>query len=316
VVPVAHFHARNKDADGQPIDVETDTSVEVGVSEDRVGNLRRALADLLDQEFVPTRGHLTALLGTCLFAPSLFTFWFVNGVIDFSTAFLIGGVATPAGLAVRLLAYVLLVPTFLALRAAYHLARPSHRRAVLSGSCPPTQFLSLDWFSVGILATGLPLALQDLGPWLGMNLVFLLGVFVVSRPLPERAAQRVTLAAIAFGVGLFVYARYGAVLAGITPVPDPAAVLGPVATLRVSDAVTARLFEAFNSVLVGPFLVAAVGVTMNRLLTRPELTGLPLIRHTLPRRDPAGVVVPSAALGTLFYLAVVFLATGRVVVLP
>jgi hypothetical protein len=55
---------------------------------------------------------------------------------------------------------------------------------------------------------------------------------------------------------------------------------------------------------------------MNRILTRPELTGLPLVRHTLPRRDPASVVVPSAALGTLFYLAVVFLATGRVTLLP
>ena len=296
--------------------METDTSVEVGVGRDRLERLRRALGDLLDQEFAPTRGHLTALLGTCLFAPSILTFWVVNGVIDFSTAFLIGAVATPGGLAVRLLAYVLLVPTFLALRAAYHLARPSHRRAVLSGSCPPTRFLSLDWFSVGILATGLPLALQTLGPWLGMNLVFLLGVFVLPRPLPERAARRVTLAAIALGMALFVYARYGGVLAGVAPLPDPASVVGPVATLRLTDATTERLFRAFNSVLVGPALVAAVGFAMNRLLTRPELTGLPLVRHTLPRRDPASVVLPSAALGTLFYLAVVFLATGRVVLLP
>jgi hypothetical protein len=300
--------------------VETDAQTDAGLGADRdrgrVENLRRALADLLDQEFAPTKGHLTALLGTCLFAPSIFTFWLVNGVIDFSTAFLIGAVATPGGLAVRLLAYVLLVPTFLALRAVYHLARPSHRSVVLSGSCPPTQFLSLDWFSVGILATGLPLALQEFGPWLGMNLVFLLGVFVIPRPLPERAARRVAFAAIVLGIGLFVYARYGAALAGMAPIPAPATVVGPVATLRLTDAATERLFLAFNSVLLGPPLVAAVGFAMNRTLTRPELTGLPLVRHTLPRRDPASVVVPSAALGTLFYLGVVFLATGRVVFLP
>jgi hypothetical protein len=196
--------------------VETDAQTDAGLGADRgrgrVENLRRALADLLDQEFAPTKGHLIALLGTCLFAPSVFTFWLVNGVIDFSTAFVIGAVATPGGLAVRLLAYVLLVPTFLALRAVYHLARPSHRREVLAGTCPPTGFLSLDWFSVGILATGLPLALQELGPWLGMNLVFLLGVFVIPRPLAERAARRVAFAAIALGIGLFVYARYGAAL--------------------------------------------------------------------------------------------------------
>lgn len=297
-------------------DAPTDSGLGDGRGRQRITNLRRALADLAGQEFAPTGGHLTALLGTCLFAPSLFTFWFVNGLVDFSTAFVIGAVATPGGLAVRLLAYVLLVPTFLALRAAYHLARPSHRRAVLSGICPPTQFLSLDWFSVGILATGLPLALQDLGPWLGMNVVFLVGVFVVPRPLPERAGRRVAFAAIATGIGLFVYAQYGTTLAGPLPIPAPATVLGPVATFRLTDAATERLFGAFNSVLLGPPLVAILGFVMNRLLTRPELTGLPLVRHTLPRRDPARVVVPSAALGTLFYLAVVFLVTGRIVLLP
>lgn len=299
--------------------METDTPTDElgeGRGRSRLENLRRALADLLDQEFGPTKGHLTALLGTCLFAPSILTFWLVNGVIDFSTAFLIGAVATPGGLAIRLLAYVLLVPTFLVLRAGYHLARPAHRRALLSGSCPPTRFLSLDWFSVGILATGLPLALQELGPWLGMNLVFLFGVFVLPRPLPERAARRVTFAAIALGIALFAYARYGPAVAGVAPIPAPAGVVGPVATLRLTDAVTERLFRAFNSVLVGPLLVAGVGFAMNRVLTRPELTSLPLVRHTLPERDPASVVVPSAALGTLFYLAVVFLATGRVVLLP
>jgi hypothetical protein len=296
--------------------VEIDTSSDTRLGEGRVGNVRRALADLLDQEFAPTKGHLTALLGTCLFAPSILTFWLVNGVIDFSTAFLVGAVATPGGLAVRLLAYLLLVPVFLALRAGYHLVRPSHRRVVLSGSCPPSPFLSLDWFSVGILATGLPLALQELGPWLGMNLVFLLGVFVLPRRLPDRVARGVTLAAIALGITLFVYARYGTTLAGVVPVPVPTSVVGPVATLRLTDATTERLFRAFNSVLLGPLLVAVVGVATNRVLTRPELRSLPLVRHTLPRRDPASVVVPSAALGTLFYLAVVFLATGRVVFLP
>jgi hypothetical protein len=77
------------------------------------GTLRAALADLFSQEFAYSSGHLATILNTCLFAPSLLTFWFVNGLVDFSTAVAIGAVATPAGLQVRLLAYLLLVPTFL-----------------------------------------------------------------------------------------------------------------------------------------------------------------------------------------------------------
>jgi hypothetical protein len=55
---------------------------------------------------------------------------------------------------------------------------------------------------------------------------------------------------------------------------------------------------------------------MNYLLTRPELTTIPYLRHTLPRRDPAQVVVTSAAFGTAFYLVVVALWTGAVSLVP
>ena len=64
-------------------------------------NLRSASADLLSQGLSYSTGHLTVVLNGCLFAPSLLTFWFVNGFLDFSTAVAIGAVATPAGLQVR-----------------------------------------------------------------------------------------------------------------------------------------------------------------------------------------------------------------------
>jgi len=276
-------------------------------------NLRSALADLLSQEFSYTAGHLATILNGCLFAPSLLTFWFVNGVIDFSTAIAIGTVASPAGLQLRLLAYVLLVPTFLLLRIVVHLLHPVHRRQVLGGACPNTRLLSLDWFSMGILATGLPLALQDLGPWLGMNAAFLIGVFLLPRPLSPRRRTPLKLLAIVFGVVLFLYANYGAM---VTVLPPPRAVLGPVATFRLGDGATEWLFRLFNSVLFGPLLVAGFGVFMNHVLTRPELSEIPVVRHTLPRRDPDTVVVTSAAFGTAFYLAVVTIATGRLVLFP
>lgn len=65
-------------------------------------NVRSALVDLLSQEYSCTIGHLTALLNGCLFAPSILTFWFVNGLLDFSTAIVMGSLASPAGLLVRL----------------------------------------------------------------------------------------------------------------------------------------------------------------------------------------------------------------------
>ena len=275
--------------------------------------VRSAGADLLGQEFSYSTGHLAAILHGCLFAPSILTFWFVNGLVDFSTAVAIGAVATPAGLGVRLVAYVLLVPTFLLARVAVHLAHPVHRKQILAGSCPSTRLLSLDWISMGILATGLPLALGNLGPWLGMNAIFVVGVCIVPRVLPARRGGAVKLAAIGLGGVTFVYATYGGAVAAL---PDPAATLGPVATLALSDAAVERLFRAANSVVVGPPLVAALGVGLNRVLTRPELVDVPLLRHSLPQRDPDLVVAANAAFGTAFYLLVVAVGTGRMVLLP
>jgi len=275
--------------------------------------LRSALGELLEQEFTYSTGHLAAILNTCLFAPSLLTFWFVNGVLDFSTAVAIGAVASRAGLQVRLLAYLLLVPTFLLVRVAVHLLHPAHRTQLLSGSCPNTRLMSLDWVSMGILATGLPLAIQDFGPWFTMNAIFLLGIFVLPRRLPARRAAAVKLFAIVGGSVVFLYANYG----GAVPVlPAPAATVGPVATFALGDGTTAWLMRLANSVLLGPLVVGALGVFLNHVLTRPELTDIPLVHHALPRRDPDSVVLTSAAFGTVFYLLVVAALTGQLVLLP
>lgn len=278
-----------------------------------LARLRAAAADLLSQEFHYSSGYLAALANCCLFAPSLLTFWFVNGLVDFSTALAIGAVASPAGLQVRLVVYVLLVPIFLALRAGIHMAHPAHRRQLLEGACPNARYLSLDWFSVGVLATGLPLAVRDLGPWLGMNLVFLVGIFLLPRALGRRTSTAVKVAAVAGGTLLFLYANYGAAVPGL---PEPATVVGPVATLALADGTVATMLRVVNSLALGPFVVAGIGAVMNRVLTRPELADIPLVRHSLPRRDPENVVVVSAALGTVFYLLVSGVATGRLVVLP
>ncbi len=283
----------------------------------RVGALRAAVGDLLAQEFSWSPGHLATILSGCAFAPSLLTFWFVNGVVDFSTAVVIGSVGGPGGLVVRLLAYLLLVPVFLAVRMGYYMSHPVHRRTVLAGACPQSELLSLDWFSVGILATGLPLALADLGPWLGMNGIFLVGVFAVPRALPgERLRTATKFGALTLGSFLFLYANYGGAVAAFTPVPEPASVLGPVATLTLAPATVAWLSRLANSFLTGPPAVALFAFTMNRLLTRPELATLPVVRHSLPRRDPSRTVLVSAALGTVFYLLVGAAAGGRVGLVP
>lgn len=275
--------------------------------------LRSSLGDLLSQEFSYSSGHLAAILHGCLFAPSILTFWFVNGVLDFSTAAAVGAVATTAGLQIRLFAYVLLVPVFLLTRLTVHLAHPVHRAQVLSGSCPTTELMSLDWVSLGILATGLPLAIQNFGPWVGMNAVLLVGIFVLPRVLSPRYRPAAKLLAIAAGGAVFIYATYGG---AISFLPAPASVLGPVATVSLTDMTTEWLFRLANSIAFGPPLVAAFGVAMNHILTRPELRDLPIIRRTLPHRDSDQVVAASAAFGTTFYLILVAAATGEVVLLP
>jgi hypothetical protein len=277
------------------------------------GNVAAAFRELLDQEFSFSAGYLAAILNGCLFAPSVLTFWFVNGVVDFSTAIAIGAAGTAGGLQIRLVAYVLLVPTFLLTRVVAHLLHPGHRAEVLAGSCPSSRLVSLDWFSVGILATGLPLAMQNFGPWVGMNVVFLLGVFVLPRALPAAQRGPVRLGALVGGSTLFLYANYGA---AVGVLPAPASVVGPVATVTLSDAATRQFVTTVNSMAAGPALVAGFGAVMNRIVTRPELTDIPLVGHAMPRRDPDLVVVTSAALGTAFYLGVRAAATGTLAVLP
>lgn len=62
----------------------------------------QALADLLEQEFGGSVGHLSTLLDGCVFAQSPLTYWLVNGMLDFSSAIAIGAIAGPGGLVVRL----------------------------------------------------------------------------------------------------------------------------------------------------------------------------------------------------------------------
>src|SRR6056297_3388939 len=100
-------------------------------SQVRWSNLQSVVSQLFSQEFSFLTGHLMAFLSGCLFAPSLLTFWLVNGVLDFSTKLVLGAAVSPAGLQIRVLAYLLLVPTFLVLHAGFHLAHPVHRRQVL-----------------------------------------------------------------------------------------------------------------------------------------------------------------------------------------
>lgn len=147
-----------------------------------------------------------------------------------------------------------------------------------------------------------------------MNAVFLVGVFLVPRPLRDRRASDVKLLALILGSVLFFYANYGAVVA--PPLPTPATTLGPVATFALDAETTRWLFRLVNSVVLGPLAVAVFGVGTNHVLTRPELADIPLVRHALPRRDPDVVVATSAALGTVFYLTVVGLVTGRLVLFP
>jgi hypothetical protein len=280
--------------------------------------LRSAFGELLTQEFDWSAGHLTALLNGCVFAPQLLTFWFVNGVADFSTAIVLGTVASPGGLQVRLLAYLLVVPVFVAVRAGYYLVHPVHRRAILSGTCPKSRVLSLDWFTVGILMTGLPLAFRDLGLWVGTNAVFVLGIFVLPRFVAgDRRSLAVKLGAIAVGLFLFGYVKAGGAMAdAVGVVPEPAAALGPIATATLRERDLALLLRLTNSLLTGPFLVALVGYVANRVMTHPAVTEIPLLHYTLPERDPWRVVAVSASLGTVFYLLFLAAFTGRFVLVP
>lgn len=282
-----------------------------------VHRIGEAVAHLFTKECAWSCGYFVVFLFGCVFSPIILKYWVINGLLDFSTSLVIGSVTTGSGLLVRALAYVIIVPVFFALKFLYYAVHPEHRQTVLSGACPRGRLFSLDWFSVGILATGLPLALQNFGPWIGMNAIFLLGVFVLPRFIrSHRLVIGTKVASLVGGTILFLYANYGGFLAAIVPViPDPGVVLGPVATFRLSDALTTSLLHIVNSVVLGPPIIAGFAYVMNRLMTHEALTTIPVLHHTLPRRDPWKTVGLSAAAGTLVYLGTVFLYTGDIIIL-
>ncbi|MFB6222692.1 MAG: hypothetical protein ABEH86_03335 [Haloarcula sp.] len=103
----------------------------------RIDSLRAAAADLLAQEFDWSAGHLATILSGGAFAPSLLTFWFVNGLIDFSTAIAIGSIQGPGGLVVRLLTR----PELASLPLVRHsLPRRDPARTVLASAALGTLF--------------------------------------------------------------------------------------------------------------------------------------------------------------------------------
>lgn len=296
----------------------TRTNLRAQLADTNAKRVGEAVSDLFTKECAWSCGYFVAFLFGCVFSPVILKYWFINGVLDFSTALVIGSVSTQSGMLVRALAYVLIVPAFFVAKFTYYAVHPQYRQTILTGACPTGRLFSLDWFSVGILATGLPLALQDLGPWIGMNTVFLLGVFVLPRFVhSQRLAIATKIASLLGGTILFLYANYGVFLTGFVPwIPDPTAVLGPVATFQLTDTTTTSLLRAVNSVVLGPPIIAVFAYVMNRLLTHEALTSIPAVHHTLPRRDPWKTVTLSAAIGTLVYLGTVFLYTGEIVIVP
>jgi hypothetical protein len=112
---------------------------------------------------------------------------------------------------------------------------------------------------------------------------------------------------------LFLYANYGGTVAVL---PQPELILGPIATVTLADETTTQLLRIINSILVGPVIIGAVAVTMNHILTRPEITDIRFVHHALPQRDPDPVVWTSAAAGTLFYLLFVAAVTEEILIVP
>lgn len=235
-----------------------------------------AVLDLVKDDCSGSCGTYLGVGLGCFFGVTILKFWLINGIIDFSTALVLGTFTSTAGLAVRLAAYVFVVPFFFAVQLSYYLLHLDHRSTLRPGRCQRSDLLSLDWFTVGVLVTGLPLALREFGPLAGMNAVFLVGLFVIRRFVKDDSLRGVMkLGSIVLGSGLFLYANDGGRLAAATALPTPAAVLGPVATFRLSAPAAVLLSRLFNSLATGPRVVAGFSLVMNGLLTHPVLKTTP-----------------------------------------
>lgn len=278
----------------------------------------RSLTGIVGDQCHASCGHSTALGLGCLFSASLLRYWFVNGLLDFSTAFALGTAAAPGGLIARLAAYLAVVPVFLLTLWGYHLFDAERRTRLLETGSPSRTPLSLDWFTVGILATGFPIALRALGTWIATVALVLAALFAVPFVLDSSRTRTGTqLTLLLAALLLFVYGTYGDVVtATFEFMPSPRRVLGPIAGVTLSATTITSMLAVTNSLLVGPLFVAAFAVGSNAVLTHPVLRTVPVVRHALPRRDPTKTVAVSSAAGTVFFLLVVWLLTGWLVVVP
>jgi RsiW-degrading membrane proteinase PrsW (M82 family) len=90
----------------------------------------------------------------------------------------------------------------------------------------------------------------------------------------------------------------------------------PLLTYTLPTDIVQQMLSLTNSFLLGPVLVAIFAVTLNLVMSSPPVYEVPFVRWSNPERQPIVVVVASAFVGTLFYLAVQGIVTGEYLVVP
>lgn len=205
-------------------------------------------------------------------------YWVLSGAGRFTSSAVLG---LPA-LDERFFVYLLLLPLFVAVKTSW--IAIEYPGAITGQLCPNDTLFDLDWFTIGVFGTALPLTLERIWMWIATVLIFVTLFILVPRLGPDTRILGIV------GIGLVqVVGRF---------FPD---VVPSVLRVTLQQPQVDALMDVVLNIYTGPVILGGLAVVVAGVLSLDEVRSLPG-GDLLPDKDPGVSVFVSAATGTLLFL--------------
>lgn len=288
------------------------------------------LGNFIDEQF--SNAHLALGSLTCIFTFDMLRFWAVHGITDFSNQILFAHLLTfnieslsPLNIQwnvantmiTRAIAYIVIVFVFIAARYIhYRIADPQYRIFTSRKACPNVQkWFELDWFVMGIMVTILPLSLVHIGIWATSTITMGIIIAIIPAIFGFNREQRLGAALVA-GVAFLYFQAGGFIHSFLPAIPTPTSLWPSVIGLTLSHHEVHILMNIFNSVAFAPSIAAILGVFFVTLNSSSAFQKTPFLSEGVQEIVPTSVVIQSAGVGTLAFLAIQWAVTGQLILIP
>jgi hypothetical protein len=227
-----------------------------------------------------TLDDLSSFSVGCLLTLDLL-YWILSGASRFGSSLVVG---IPA-VGERIFVYLLLLPAFVLVKTTW--IAIEYPGAITGQLCPRDTLFDLDWFTIGVFGTALPLTLERMWMWIATIVLFFGFVYVI----PNITGMNTKIFGVAGVVLVEIVGRFAPEL-----VPN---------SLRftLQESQVTSLMDLTLNLVAGPIILGALAVVVSVIIRTRELRSLPYGEY-LPDPDPAESAFVSAATGTLLFLLI------------